>query len=192
MDRPRHNPQFLNPETAYRNCRLVCSEAIITADSRGILSSYNQGAQEILGYLPAEVIGKPLCGLFKDGKEGLLRIKKTLDRSSGVYAFEAMMIGKRQADISVRLSVSLLRDQAGPPYGLIAICHDLSQIRDLQTEIRQKEQFFASVMRNSADAIVTLDTQERITSWNKGAEAIFGYTEEEMLGQSLEILLPRF
>jgi len=55
----------------------------------------------------------------------------------------------------------------------------------------QKDQFLASILRNSADAIFTLDPQERVTSWNKGAEAIFGYTEQEMLGQSLEILLPQ-
>jgi PAS domain S-box-containing protein len=49
-----------------------------------------------------------------------------------------------------------------------------------------------SILRNSADAIFTLDSQERITTWNKGAEAIFGYSEEEMLGQSLDILLPPY
>jgi two-component system sporulation sensor kinase A len=49
----------------------------------------------------------------------------------------------------------------------------------------------ASIVRNSADAIFTLDRQERVTSWNKGAEGVFGYTEEEMLGQTLEVLIPQ-
>ena len=77
------------------------------------------------------------------------------------------------------------------PTACVAICHDLTSVRQLETEIARRDQFFASILRNSADAIFTLDPEERITSWNKGAEAIFGFTEEEMLGQSLEVLLPQ-
>jgi PAS domain S-box-containing protein len=75
--------------------------------------------------------------------------------------------------------------------GLVALCHDLTPIRELKTAIEQRDQFFASILKNSADAIFTLDQDEKITSWNKGAEAIFGYTEEEMLGKSLEVVMPQ-
>jgi two-component system sporulation sensor kinase A len=154
------------------------------------LTSYNQGTHELLGYSPAETIGKPLQDFLKGGNEEFRRIQgalKTLDR---VHDFETELIGKGQRNVPVQLSACSLKDEKGHRIGIIAICRDLSRVRNLEAEIRQKDRFCASVLRDSTDAIFTLDSKERITSWNKGAEAIFGYTEEEMLGRSFEVLLP--
>lgn len=46
------------------------------------------------------------------------------------------------------------------------------------------------LVANSADAIWVLDRQDRIIAWNRAAEAMFGYTREEMLGQPLSVLVP--
>ena len=100
------------------------------------------------------------------------------------------MVGKSGSEIPVRMSASFLKEPDGRLNGLVALCHDLTPIRQLKTEIEQRDRFFASILRNSADAIFTLDPEEKITSWNKGAEAIFGYTEVEMMGKSLEVLIP--
>jgi PAS domain S-box-containing protein len=88
------------------------------------------------------------------------------------------------------VSAAFLKEPDGRMNGLVALCHDLTPIRELKTAIEQRDRFFASILRNSADAIFTLDPEEKITSWNKGAEAIFGYTEVEMMGKSLEVLMP--
>ena len=48
----------------------------------------------------------------------------------------------------------------------------------------------ASIVRISDDAIMSLDADMRITSWNGGAEAIFGYSAEEILGKSRDVLIP--
>jgi two-component system sporulation sensor kinase A len=128
---------------------------------------------------------------LEDSEEKLRQLENALENSDGVYVFETVVIGKGHRKIPVRLSASAVRDGRGRLNGIVVNCHDLSQIRTLEATIRQKDQFLASILRNSADAILTLDPQERITSWNKGAETIFGYTEQEILGQSLEVLIPR-
>ena len=174
----------------YQHCRTVCAEAILTAGRDWRLTTFSPGAQNLLGYSSEEVIGRPLDQLLKDGTTELARIKQLLDNLGGVQQLDSVMVGK-SCEIPVRVSASLLKGTNGRPNGFIAICHDLSPIRQLETEMARRDQFFASILRNSADAIFTLDPAERITSWNKGAEAIFGYTEEEMLGESLEVLLPR-
>jgi two-component system sporulation sensor kinase A len=155
------------------------------------VNSFSPGAQKLLGYSADEVIGRRVDTLLRDGTAELARMKQLLDGSDDVQEFESVMVGKSRNEIPTRFSVSLLKDTGGRPNGFVAICHDLSPIRQLETEIQQKDRFLASILRNSADAIFTLDPAEKITSWNKGAEAIFGYTEEEMLGQSLEVLIPQ-
>ncbi len=56
--------------------------------------------------------------------------------------------------------------------------------------VREQERFFATIISDSADGIVILDRDEKIQLWNKGAEQIFGYTAEEMIGERFSKLLP--
>jgi two-component system, sporulation sensor kinase A len=177
-------------DPCYSSCRLVCSDAIITTDAQGLLNSFNQPAQDLFGYLPSEVIGRPFENLLKGGKAEAQRIRESLIKRDIVQMFEVEIVAKNRHFVPVHLSSSRLKNVAGDTVGFIAICHDLSPIRSLETAIEQRDRFFASILKNSADAIMTMDPEERVTSWNKGAEAIFGYTEEEMLGESLEILIP--
>lgn len=60
----------------------------------------------------------------------------------------------------------------------------------LNVELRQKEDFARSVMESASDAIVSADEDGTIVSWNKGAQAIFGYTVEEAVGRPLTLLMP--
>lgn len=61
----------------------------------------------------------------------------------------------------------------------------------LNTEARRLTEFLLSdIVQISADAIICIDAQQRITLFNDGAEQIFGYTREEMLGQPLDRLIP--
>ena len=189
MEGPRQR-QSLSQEECYQSCRIVCNEAILTTDSGGFLSSYSEGIQSLLGYLPAEIIGKPLQDILKGGNQEVSRIRTQLETQKEVSLFDTELIAKDQSIIPVSFSASLLRDGQGMMQGMIAICHDRTQVHRLEGELLQKDQFFTSIVRNSADAILTLDSNERITSWNKGAEEVFGYSEVEMLGRSLEVLVP--
>ena len=61
----------------------------------------------------------------------------------------------------------------------------------LLTSPELQSAYFASIVDNSDDAIVGKDLNSIVTSWNAGAERIFGYTEDEMIGKSIAILIPR-
>lgn len=69
------------------------------------------------------------------------------------------------------------------------LCHD--EVLRLYNEVTQTKQYLESIIENSADAIVTSDLNGIITSWNKGAERIYGFTKEEAMGQILPFV-PEF
>lgn len=190
MNRSSHPSQVPEPDLCYQHCRRVCAEAIFAVGRDWRVSSFSPGAQQLFGYSTDEVVGLPLDLLLKDRTAELVRIRQLLDTPGDAQEFESVLVGK-SSEIPVRVSATLLKDVAGKVIGLVALCHDLGPLRQLKTEIEQRDRFFASILKNSADAIFTLDSEERITSWNKGAEAIFGYSEEEMLGRSLEALVPQ-
>ncbi|MFQ5584679.1 MAG: PAS domain-containing protein, partial [Calditrichia bacterium] len=83
-----------------------------------------------------------------------------------------------------------VRKPGGQIEGVLRIGFDVSDIQKAQIKLREKEELFTSIINSSADAIIFLDSHERIVSWNKGAESIFGYTADEIIGKSNMQLIP--
>lgn len=74
--------------------------------------------------------------------------------------------------------------------GILRIGIDLTENEKRQEKLRQKEKLYTSIVDTSTDAIVFLDNEERIKSWNKGAEEIFGYTADEIIGEVILRFMP--
>jgi PAS domain S-box-containing protein len=60
----------------------------------------------------------------------------------------------------------------------------------LYDEVNKEKAYIENLVDNAGDAIISTDVEDRILTWNHGAEVIFGYRKEETIGQSLTILLP--
>ena len=72
----------------------------------------------------------------------------------------------------------------------LRIARNLTEQRRLEDELEARDRFMANILQDSADAIVTLDLNDVITSWNRGAEQVFGYSASEVVGKSLDLLVP--
>src|SRR5574337_359380 len=66
----------------------------------------------------------------------------------------------------------------------------MNELAELRETLRESEIRFRSVVQSAIDAIILADSDGNIISWNKGAQTIFGYEEEEVLGKPLTILMP--
>jgi PAS domain S-box-containing protein len=79
-----------------------------------------------------------------------------------------------------------LRNAAGELYRFTGIAEDITERKQVEEILRLQ----AQVLDQTHDAVVTTDLDNNITSWNKGAERVFGYTAEEVLGQPIAMLYP--
>jgi PAS domain S-box-containing protein len=165
-------------------------DAVITTDAKGLITSCSQGASEMLGIPPSEAIGKQISSFYAGGKSEIRSIMERLREQKRFrnHLTEVVSAGGRKTPIA--LSASAILDRMGTIAGVIGVAHDLTEIRHLEDELAKKNRFMANILRDSADAIITMNPDDIVTSWNKGAESIFGYEAAEMIGKSIEVLVP--
>jgi PAS domain S-box-containing protein len=70
------------------------------------------------------------------------------------------------------------------------VCLDVTERRRADEAHRESEARFRSITQSASDAIIAADSDGRVTFWNNGARSLFGYREDEILGQPLTVLMP--
>jgi PAS domain S-box-containing protein len=83
-----------------------------------------------------------------------------------------------------------LRDNSGKIIGTFGISRDITDWKKTEVALKHSEERFRSVAQTANDAIITIDTRGYVCGWNRSAENMFGYSEEEILRQSLNIVIP--
>ncbi|WP_437590930.1 sensor histidine kinase [Sorangium sp. So ce1000] len=90
----------------------------------------------------------------------------------------------------VREKADLEFDEHHTLLGGIGITQDITERKRLEEELRFSEAKYSGIVSISTDAIISIDDGQRITMFNEGAAAIFGYSKEEVIGAPLDILIP--
>lgn len=85
---------------------------------------------------------------------------------------------------------TLVKQDNGKPSKIVVVARDVTEKKKLEDEIRKTKDYLQGIIEASADAIVTTSMDGRILSWNKGAEEIYGYAAEEVLGKPVLELYP--
>ena len=83
-----------------------------------------------------------------------------------------------------------LLDANGEIIKWFGTCTDIEQIKVAEQRLKESEAKFSGIMSISADAIISIDDEQRITIFNNGAEQIFGYSKAEAIGTPLDRLIP--
>jgi PAS domain S-box-containing protein len=162
-------------------------DAIISKKLDGTITSWNAGAERIFGYTEQEILGKSVTILIppaKTGEEDL--ILGNVRNGRRVDHFETVRLHKDGWQIPISLTVSPIKDGQGNIIGASKVARDISERNIAET----KQAMLAAIVASSDDAIISKDLNGMITSWNGGAERIFGYTEAEITGRSITLLIP--
>lgn len=162
-------------------------DAIISKDLNGIITSWNGSAERIFGFSPAEMIGRPILQLIPlhlQSEEPVIigQIKKGMR----VDHFETHRLRKDGTMVEVSLTISPIYNSSGKIIGISKIARDMTMHRKAEVNGRR----LAAIIETSDDAIVSKDLNSIITSWNGSAERMFGYTADEMIGQSILKIIP--
>ncbi len=185
------NEQLRDSEGRYHHLVECLPAALYTCDSEGRVTLYNEAAAALWGREPE--IGKDLwCGSMRiyrpDGADlPLDECPMALAIKEGRAVSDEIVIERPDGGrINVVANATPILDASGAVTGAINLLMDNS----LQKQSEETKAHLASIVESSDDAIVSKDLDGTILSWNRGAEKIFGYREEETIGKSIMLIVP--
>ncbi|MEA2236828.1 MAG: hypothetical protein QOC81_1552 [Thermoanaerobaculia bacterium] len=181
----------------------------IATDDKGVIQLFNVGAERMLGYSAADVIDRITPADISDPQEVIARAE-ALSRELGTTItpgfdalafkasrgiediYELTYIRKDGSRFPAIVSVTALRDDQSSIIGYLLIGTDNSARKHAEETLRWTEESFRLMVESVSDyAIVMLDPEGRVVSWNTGAERIKGFHAGEIVGRHFAIFYPR-
>jgi PAS domain S-box-containing protein len=183
--------------------------SIIATDEKGIIQLFNVGAERMLGYAAADMVNKVTPAHISDPQEVIARaviLSRELatpiapgfealvyKASRGIEdKYELTYIRKDGSRFPAIVSATALRDDKSVIIGYLLIGTDNTARIQTEDRLRWTEESFHLMVESVTDyAIVMLDPEGRVVSWNSGAQRIKGYRAQEIVGQHFSRFYPR-
>jgi PAS domain S-box-containing protein len=161
------------------------NDAIITKSLGGIVTGWNQAAENLFGYSADEAIGKNVDLIVPDKLRG--EVRGILDRVRNGVAiknFETVRMSRDGRAVDVSLSISPVKSQSGQIVGVTEMARDLSETRKAQLALRQQIEERQRIFETSQDLILVTDPQGNFVQVSPSSTSILGYGPEEMIDHS--------
>jgi two-component system CheB/CheR fusion protein len=177
-------------EMLYRGILDTALDCVIVMDVAGRVLEFNPAAERVFGYTNAEAVGKELAELIippplRDAhRRGLAHYAKTSEGTLIGKRIEIVGVRKDGSQVLVELAITALKIDNAPVF--VAYLRDIAERKAHEESSRQ----LVAIVESSEDAIVSKDLNGIITSWNAGAERLFGYTAEEAIKKPITIIIP--
>jgi len=169
----------------------MATEAIIALKLDMTIQYWNRGAERIYGWRKEEALEKSVRSLLqtkfaKEPEEVLVELFR-----KGYWEGEGTQVRRDGTRIPVAARFSLQRDEGGTPSAVLAIFVDISERKQVEEKLREGEEYFRLLVEGMKEyAIVRLEPDGTVSSWNTGAERITGYHSEEVVSRHFGCLYP--
>ena len=162
-------------------------DGILSLDLEGTVLTWNRGAERLFGYKAEEVCGQPIARFVTPGEAAHLPGHLAKLRSGAVIdSYDSERRRKDGSSICVALGLSPIVSHEGRVVGASMVARDISG----QSRAREDSARLAAIIESSEDAILSHDFDGIITTWNRGAEQLYGHAAPAVIGKPIYLIVP--
>jgi len=174
------------PESAVDDLFNVSPDGVLVTDCNGLIHAANPSAAQMFGYTQSELRGKPIEDLIPASfrshhithRENFVACPRTR-RMGAALNLRALRRDGREFPVDIMLKPR----KTASGIMMLSIVRDISDLRLAQEELHRTDQQLSAMVESVRDhAICLMDPKGHILSWNKGAERIFGYASDDIVG----------
>lgn len=168
-------------------------DGIIVIDSHGLIENFNPAAERLFGYAESEVIGHNVSMLmpspFHEEHDGYLdRYQRTGE--AAIIGTGREVRGRRKDGSVFPLHLSVGEMVIDGERKFTGVLHDLTDRVRIEEQLRASEERWRAVIDSAIDGIIVIDGRGCIEAFNPAATRLFGYSEDEVKGHNVNMLMP--
>jgi PAS domain S-box-containing protein len=174
---------------------LSCAtDAMLIVDGKGVIALANPAAHKLFGYAPGSLVGEGIDALVPDKlrpahaarRAEFAHHPRPREMGAGIDLYARYSDG---SEFPVEVSLSPL-DVPDQPGCVLATVHDIRVRKRAEQAVQESEARMRAIFETAVDGIVIIDERGIIERVNPAAERLFGYSNAEMAGQNVSLLMP--
>ena len=188
----RTDEALRDSQERYRLLVTKANDIIYRTDASGRFTFVNPVAMRIMKYTEPELLGRRFIELIHpDHQPAAERFygRQFVRKQPSTY-YEFLALAKDGSEVWIGQNVQVLLEE-GQVVGFQAVARDITDRKRAEEARLESEERLRSIVQSTGDAIILMDTRGQVAFWNSGAEKIFGYTAEQMLGQPVTRIIPQ-
>ena len=185
-DQP-HTPTKRDSEALLAALISFSRDAIVSTSPQGVIQTWNDGAQRLLGWSAQDAMGQPMLALVTDMANEKARELMARAMKAEPFQMELELLDHQGRRVEVSVGAAPVRDRQDQIIALSFIIRDLRRRRRFEAN----DAMLASLVRQSRDPIFSVTREGLISSWNPASETLYGYSAEEALNQPISMIMPQ-
>jgi PAS domain S-box-containing protein len=167
-------------------------DGVMVLDHDGRIVAFSEGAERIIGYASSEVIGETCRDVFRSSMCGdACPAEKTVASGIALSNCRCKILTRDDSEIEISLNTSPLKGTGGDTVGVVVVFRNLNEmvemmerLTELSREMMREKERSEAIVNSIADGVITVSKDLRITSFNRSAEQVTGFSAHEVIGKA--------
>jgi two-component system, LuxR family, sensor kinase FixL len=166
--------------------------AIYMLDTEGHVAIWNKGAERLKGWREEEVVGQPSGIFYPAAAQASAKPVHDLAqaRAAGKFEEDDWRVRKDGSEFLAHVTITALYDASGALRGYGKVIRDVTEQRARERQLTASANQFQSILATVPDAMIVIDDMGHILSFSAAAERLFGFSEVEVQGRNISMLMP--
>jgi PAS domain S-box-containing protein len=180
-EQARLQSQLVEQQAYNRSLIEASADALFAIAPDGVITDVNEEATRLTGYSKKHLINSKFSQYFTEPQGAVSGVQKALAEGR-VLGYELVLITRQSRRITVSFNAGVFTDAAGQSLGILAGARDITEQRELETQLRNQQFYTRSLIESNIDALMTTDPLGIISDVNQQMESLTGFTRDELIG----------